>query len=580
MITDTQARFEIHALEVLARTESKPLTGVQEYAIDLYKRGFNVFPTPTAHEWNLRDEDKKPYILHPLFTNRLHYVKDCSCATCRKYNYISLFENSNLAMMCGATSGNLLSVDCDSQKAFDFVGNELKKRGLVFPYVWAFTSHKGGHYLMRVIEGVVKDIPQKKSKIDEVQVWGNRHFIIVPPSIHSKGTFYKWQTPEPLTMLPRDTLQAVSIESLDWLGVTLNKFPMSKNEEDIIGLPEYAKNLSHASRHTLKHGAEQGGRNSALCGLSCDLVAIGLNKGEVKVALLTAAGNCEPPYPSEKNDTPISKIIQWAFSKERKPSRKYQSKAMGKIQEWQKAQAFAHSYDWRGNFGGRSSFARQVYSACIERARLDSRDRVFRASVREMAEHTGMHKNTMSKYLRLFTAKGLLKWEGNETSGANSFSFLCGTSTNLGQYINIDSILSQNRTTKNNTFPHTPAEKNAFHRLGKYAFRVWRELCGHNARSLYEVAKRLKIRVQTAKDTIGRLVSVGLVEFSKAESLYIGNLLTDAQLEIIAINRGTQSKAQERRQRDTLDREKHVNRLVSEAKSYYKRQSAKMLRSL
>jgi hypothetical protein len=62
--------------------------------------------------------------------------------------------------------------------------------------------------------------------------------------------------------------------------------------------------------------------------------------------------------------------------------------------------------------------------------------------------------------------------------------------------------------------------------------------------------------------------------------VYYGNQLTDAQLEIIATNRGTQNKAQERRQIDTLAREKFVNKKVFEAKDYYNKQTVKMLRSL
>ncbi len=128
-LADTQIQFERHALTVSARAEIKPLTGVQECAIDLYERGFNVFPIPSAHDWNLRGETKKtPYKLEPLFRNRLHYVKDCECSTCRRYNFVTLFENSNIAIMTGSTSGNLLSIDCDSQEAFKVMGDKLTRR--------------------------------------------------------------------------------------------------------------------------------------------------------------------------------------------------------------------------------------------------------------------------------------------------------------------------------------------------------------------------------------------------------------------------------------------------------------------
>jgi DNA-binding MarR family transcriptional regulator len=593
-MTDTHKAFETHALIYSARAKAKSLTGVQEYAIDLYKRGFNPFPIPTAHDWNKRGEEKKPYILEPLFRNRLHYLEGCTCKTCLMYNFVTLFENSNLAIMCGATSGNLLSVDCDSKAAYDFIGGELLRRGLVFPHVWTFKSGRGGgHYLIRLIEGEAADIPQKQSRFEDVQVWASRHFVIVPPSIHPNGALYEWQTPEPLTMLPGDTLKPISVTALDWLGVTL-EFSKSENEDDANGLPDYAKNLSHASRHTLKHGAKQGGRNSALWSLACDLVGIGLDEDEVTNALQMAADNCEPPYPGGKKDAPIRVIVKYAFAKERKPSRSYQSrKTGGAAQDWQRAQAFALSYDWHGNFKGAAKGARRVYHACIERARLDSRGKVFRASVREVSKHTGMSKNTAARYLRLLTgrnsdykgrplfknvtAEPLLKWHGSEESGAYKFSFVFGdgTSAKLVQYLITDILLYQNCTTEKcttaNTMPGTDAEINAFHGLGAYAFQVWRALLVQPARSLYEIAKRLKISQHTAKATVTRLVSAGLVVFSQSEGLYLANQLTDAQLAIIAADRGTQNKAQEQRERFTLEREKHANKLVFMAKAYYKK---------
>jgi DNA-binding transcriptional regulator YhcF (GntR family) len=592
--------FVRHALqsgiEKDASQHKRKLSGIQEYAVTLYRRGFNVFPVPSAHDWNARGEGKKPYILEPLFRNRMHYREGCTCPTCQRHNFVELFEGSNLAIMCGTTSGNLLSIDCDTKAAYDFIGGELERRGLVFPKVWTFTSGRGGgHYLLRVLEGEAADIPQNQSKFDDVQVWASRHFVIVPPSVHPNGTLYQWRTPEPLLMLPHETLPAVSVNALDWLGVRLKTFSKS-NEDDLNGLPEYAKNLSHASRDTLKHGAKQGGRNSALWNLACDLVGIGLSRGEVEDALTLAANNCQPPYPSDTKDAPIKTIVRYAFSKERKPSRKYQKRIHGAVQDWQRAQAFALTYDWHGNFGAVAHYARRVYMACIERARLDARSSVFRAAVREVARHAGMNKDTAAKYMRLlagrnYDSKGrplfkcapaepLLKWQGEEASGAYVFSFVfggdgAGSSAKSVQYPLTDILLSELCTTENRTpaaqnrTPATDAEADAFHGLGAYAFAVWRELCSRPAASLYDIAKRLAISRHTAKDTVTRLAAAGLVTYSRAEGLYIGEPMTDAQLAIIAANRGTAGKAAERRERDTLEREKHVNRLVYKAKRRY-----------
>ena len=575
--TDTQTKFERHALAVMARAEVKPLSGVQEYAIDLYERGFNVFPIPTAHDWNLRGETKKtPYKAEPLYRNRMHYVKGCECQTCQRYNFVTLFEDSNIAIMCGANSGNLLSVDCDSQEAFKSMGDELTRRGLVF---WAFTSHRGGAYLLRIVEGEAANIPQAKSKFEDVQIWGSRHFIVVPPSIHNKGTYYAWLTPEPLTMLPRETLPAVSVNVLDWLGVTLKKFSKSEAEDDINGLPEYAKNLSHASRHTLKNGAKHGGRNSALKDLVCDLVGIGLDEDEVESALQMAADNCTPPY--NDRDHKIEPLIKWAFSKERKPSRSYQSKVKKNIQDWQRAQVFASSFDWRAEFGGKSFYARRVFTACVKRARLDSRSKVFRASGREVSILANMRRlETVQTYLRLLASQehGLLIHAGNEASGANYYSF--GSSAISCQYTNIDILLTRNDTNEKNALltdgESTDGERDAFHGLGVYAYSIWRDLLVTPAKNAYQIAKRLKLNLRTVDRTLARLVLVRLASYSQSEGAYYGNALTEAQLEVKAADRGTAGNAKGRRAQYVKDREKYVNRVIGEAKTWHKRESARL----
>jgi hypothetical protein len=513
--TDSKWRSEWR--DRYGRREPKPLTGVQEYAIDLYERGFNVFPIPSAHDWNLRGETKKtPYKVEPLYRNRMHYVKGCECSTCRQYNFVTLFEDSNIAIMCGANSGNLLSVDCDSQEAFKSMGDELTRRGLEF---WAFTSHRGGQYLLRIVEGEAANIPQEKSKFDDVQVWGYRHLVVIPPSIHPKGTVYTWLSPEPLNMLPRDTLQAVSIDALDWLGVTLEKFSKSEKENDTNGLPEYAKNLSHASRHTLKHGANYGGRNSALTALSAELVGIGLDEDEVESALQMAADNCTPPY--NDRDHKIDPLIKWAFSKDRKPSRKYESKVSKTIQDWQRAQAFAMSFDWRADFGGKAFYARRVFNACIKRARLDSRSKVFRAAGREVSTLANMPLKTVQRYLRLLVGYGLLIQTDNEASGANVYSF--GTSAICPQYSNIDILLMSNCTTEKNAFltdgEGTDGERDAFHGLGVYAYSIWRDLLVTPAKNAYQLAKRLNLNIHTVGKTLARLVLVRLASYSQSEGL-------------------------------------------------------------
>src|SRR6266540_5968232 len=188
-------------------------TDMQSTAIDLYERGFNVFPLPTARDWVLRAEDgnvtKHPYPIRTqkVFASRLHFDP----------SFIELFERSNIGVMCGRTSGNLVAIDCDSQTAFAQIGRELTARATP---CWAITSHRGGAYLVRLLEGESQNVPKQASCLEDVEIWGNSHYIVLPPSIHPAGDLYQWKSPEPRFCLPRaETLPAVPVHALEWLGV-------------------------------------------------------------------------------------------------------------------------------------------------------------------------------------------------------------------------------------------------------------------------------------------------------------------------------------------------------------------------
>ena len=115
----------------------RPLTSIQSAASDLFDRGLNVFPIPRPGEIrakaakttnNLDPNNKRPYILKPLFSSRMHKCSD----ECREKHGVprsgclpenemfeTLFLKANIAVMLGRTSGNLFAIDCDSQDSFN-----------------------------------------------------------------------------------------------------------------------------------------------------------------------------------------------------------------------------------------------------------------------------------------------------------------------------------------------------------------------------------------------------------------------------------------------------------------------------
>jgi len=338
------------------------LTDTQATAVDLYRRGFNVFPLPSAYEWRGRpgykdDPNKKPpYLAEPLFTARLHLCAP-ECRHALPHEFTALFERANIGLMTGRTSDNLLAIDCDSPATFETIGAELTRRALPF---WAITSHRGGAYLLRLAEGEAAN--SHETKFQDVQIWGNRHYIVIPPSIHPQGTVYQWRTPEPrYYLLPGASIPPVSVTALDWLGVTLKRGKWQA--PDLFGLPPELAALSYRNRQTLATGALEGQRNARLTAAAYDLAGCEIPYEISESVILQTAERCTPEYP--QRDTLA--ILRSAYKKPNvTPARE-----SGRDNEcfaptaktWQRAATFAASFDWRKTYGRKANSHRAVFLA-------------------------------------------------------------------------------------------------------------------------------------------------------------------------------------------------------------------------
>ncbi len=292
---------EYKAHERIHNEEPRQLNEMQAEALDLSRRGFNVFPLPSIIEWRASGkQDKHPYgQIGKLFYTRLH---NCGIEPCHhtRICFTSFWNITrrgvpNIGMMTGGTSGNLLAIDCNSKPAFQNMLAELTRRNI--PY-WAYTSHRGGECLVRVLEGEVKNVPKKSSKIEDVELFGNRHFIVVPPSIHSKGTQYTWYTPKPSASLldPFASISPVSIFALDWLGAELYK--SKRDKLPALNLPSWTSQLSRRNCETLAYGVKEGERNTRLTALAYDMCGCDIPLSIAEQAIDDAAARCDPPYPN------------------------------------------------------------------------------------------------------------------------------------------------------------------------------------------------------------------------------------------------------------------------------------------
>lgn len=557
---ETKNAFEIHALTI-----EQPLTPTQRRAIDLHKRGFNVIPFPYG--------SKKPFKGTPLgrlFNSRLHLCGD-GIHPCRHSKrgadvptFASLFTGQkNFAVICGKTSGNLLAVDCDTQAAYETIGKELDARAL--PY-WAFTSHRGGCYLLRVIEGEAANVSKKSSKFADVELWGNSHYVIVPVSVHPSGTVYRWRgdtEPSYYYATEYETLPAVSVTALEWLGVTLRTEdkPTGKRLE-MFGLPPKYAVLSERNREMLAEGTVEGERNARLTALAYDLAGCGFDRADIEADFLNAAAMCEPSYP--KRDALA--ILKSAYSKNRTPAKGANAKKVNV--RVQRLYAFAESYDWKATFKGRARTRRAVFAACIERSAIEGE--TFRASVRELAEEANMPYQRVSVCLTDLQAAGLLRlvvpWT-ESASGGNVYAFgevlkhycskvtlttTCNTNVTLLQYEKLT---------------NSDAWKDLFWRggLGTVAGEVLLALQTRQYKSIYAITKDTSAAYNSVKQAVERLVQHGLVTHSLAEGLYYAEPVTEAALFSVSLKLKTNGRAELQRIGHAIDREIFVTRKMSNA---------------
>jgi predicted transcriptional regulator len=554
----TQTAYELHALNVSARAST---TRTQSRAIDLHKRGFNVFPLPYGSK-----EPFKNTSLKRLYNSRLHLCGD-GVEPCRHGKgvptFASLFTGQkNFAVMCGKTSGNLLAVDCDSQTAYDAIGKELD--ALALPY-WAFTSHRGGAYLLRILEGEAGNVA-KIEALPDVQLWGNSHYVVVPLSVHPSGTVYRWRgDTEPAYHYANEyeTLPAVSIDALGWLGVTLQaKDKPQRKPLEMFGLSaEYAA-LSERNRETLSHGATEGARNSRLTALAYDLAA-NFDRANIEAEFLKAAAVCEPSY--TKRDALA--ILKSAYRKERTPAKGANAGAVVDARI-QRLYVFVNSYDWRQAFGRKARTRRAVFVACVDRSAIEGE--TFRASVRELAESVNRSFQYVGLCLRDLQTAGLLRlvssW-GKSASGANVYAFgdavkhYCQKETVITTCNNNVSFWQYEKNTKTDEYKDVFGLKG----LGAVAGEVLKALQAKKYKSVYEIAKDTGAAYSSVKRAVQKLVTHGLAIHSEAEGMLYAEPVTEDALLALSVRLETNGRAEMQRIRHGIDREIFVNRSMSAA---------------
>ncbi len=375
------------------------LSPLQQTAFELHDLGLNVFPQPIgkkggfpwkALQFNRLERDHARYGLQPVFAG-----------------------NTNLAIMCGRTSGNLFVIDCESPAALRYHMQQLHQRQIP---LWVVRTARGGHIYLRAAEGEVHNVVP--GILANAEIKGQMGYVLAPPSVHPTGAIYHWLYQE------GDNIPVVSVTDIDWLRDQMGdpvQLQVTISHEYTPGLWKEPRqpqgSLSRTTQDYLQngHALPEGCRNNRLFAATCDLAGNGYSEQDSLRTLLPIARNSGLP------EREIQSTIASAYSKPRTPSRNVQTP--GDINDnWWKMLVWTTKHEWQGRTGATD---RVMMLSLIERNRLHANENgVFRASMRELAELGRMGSATVQRSLkRLMNQQIIFKCGYDHSSNASLWKF-------------------------------------------------------------------------------------------------------------------------------------------------------------
>lgn len=170
------------------------------------------YKRPLIAQWQKSSHNYSP---QELFQTILHQK---GVFTCQKKQY----PVTGIGLITGHyAEGYLIALDCDTPIACSFI-EELN-----FPTSLSFTSNPWLEPVVRkqVFYFVEQYIPSFKDSILKLEVRGKGHFSMLPPSIHPKGSEYRWLNRKDIAHLPSELI-------LDYLQVPKRKSSLLPRPND------------------------------------------------------------------------------------------------------------------------------------------------------------------------------------------------------------------------------------------------------------------------------------------------------------------------------------------------------------
>lgn len=517
-----------------------PLSPLQEHAFDLYDHGLNVFPQPlgrkAGYPWRRLQYTRLPRD-HAEFGLRQLFLGEC-----------------NLAIMCGATSGNLFVIDCETEEALRHHARQMRQRNIP---LWVVKTARGGHIYLRARDGEVHNV--EPNIMRDAEIKGQRGYVLAPPSIHPSGAVYEWLVRE------GDQIPTVSSQEINWLrdqqgdSITLvvDPPPVRNRGKWTLNSKSPRSNLCYETQDYLDNGHRipEGNRNNRLFKAACDLAGNGYDESLATSMLLPQA------LGSGLSERESHATICSAYSRPRNPSRPGETVTSSPEETWQYALLYATQHAW---IGRTRNTKRAVFLALIERARLSRNETdVFRASTRELSELARMGINTIRRTLKKLKNMKLISSCGKDkNSGASLWSFTENV-INIGKELalNKDTVtlaphwLSYSESLFNSDVTERPA-------LGHSVLYVY-----HKMRTLLEpmmpsaLARVTGVTVNQVNYAIKKLRSFDLVERFPSGWLIVDKSMADLEAHMSDYV-DVEGRGEAREERHQMERQVFVARML------------------
>lgn len=277
---------------------------------------------------------------------------------------------SNIAIVCGAVSGNLAVIDSETQTDFNWVRSEFESRGI---NTWTVRTARGGHCYVRTPEPISGRILKLDGR--QIEIRGEGQYILAPPSIHPSGTAYQFVSHP-------SEIARVTFEQLRFLGAVFTAAAPKSYAAKAPRIPDTTYRLLQGEVGGFPSRSEQ--EYAIVVGLSNAHFTI--DEIQVIFSNYPAAGKFQETYAQKP-----SQAIKWLRSMYRVAQEQGDSKATIATREKIKAaKKVAAGMRWPGRT---SASDRKVLLAHLEIAlRLGSC--IYQASSRELGEKAKVTKDT------------------------------------------------------------------------------------------------------------------------------------------------------------------------------------------